>query len=80
MVQEGDETYAKLDGHGEEVAADRLRDVGTARDAGKVDEAGLDKALGALDGLEELLSEAEKKYKHQFLCSFRILSAYTTHR
>jgi hypothetical protein len=50
-------TYAKLDGDGEEVDASLGLDLLAAGDAGEVDVAGLDEALGALEGLEELLGE-----------------------
>ena len=51
-------THAELNGDREVVAASLLGDLGTTRDAGKVDVAGLDETLGTLDGFEELLSES----------------------
>lgn len=51
-------TYAKLDGNREEVDADLLRNRLATRDAGEVDVAGLNEALGALDGLQDLLGKA----------------------
>lgn len=53
-----DDTHAKLDGDGEEVAASLLGDLGTTGNAGKVDKARLDETLGTLDGLEQLLGES----------------------
>ena len=50
-------THSKLDRNGEEVEASLLGDLGAARNTGEVDVAGLDDALGALDGLEEFLGE-----------------------
>lgn len=58
------ETYAELDGDGEEVNASLLRDLLTTGNTGEVDVGGLDKALGALGGLEELLSEAVTGISH----------------
>jgi hypothetical protein len=49
---------AKLDGHREEVRAGGLGDSVTALDTGEVDEAGLDDALLALGGLDDLLGES----------------------
>ena len=51
-------TYAKLDGNREELGAGGLGDSITALNTGKVDEAGLDNALLALGGLDDLLGEA----------------------
>lgn len=51
-------TYAKLNGDGEEVDTGLLGDLLTTGDTGQVDVAGLDEALGTLDGLQQLLSEA----------------------
>lgn len=51
-------THAKLDRHGEEVTAGLLGDLITARDTREVDIAGLDEALGAREGLEQLLGES----------------------
>lgn len=51
-------TYAELDGDGEELAASLLSNSSAAGDTGEIDEAGLNKALLALDGLEDLLGEA----------------------
>jgi hypothetical protein len=53
----GGNTYAKLDGDREEVNANLGLDLLAAGDAGEVDVAGLNEALGALEGLEELLGE-----------------------
>jgi hypothetical protein len=53
-------TYAKLNGDGEEVDTSLLSNLLTAGNTGKVDVAGLDKALLALDGLENLLGESIK--------------------
>jgi hypothetical protein len=50
-------SYAKLDGNGEEVCSSDLRNGFTARHTGKVDKAGLDDALLALKGLDDLLGE-----------------------
>lgn len=58
------ETYAKLNGNGEEVNTSLLSNLLTTGDTGEVDVAGLDKALGALGGLEELLSEAVTGISH----------------
>lgn len=51
-------TYAELDGDGEEVTASLLGDGLAARNTGQVDVAGLDEALLASGGLEDLLGEA----------------------
>lgn len=51
-------TYAKLNGHREEVRAGGLRNSVTTSDTREVDEAGLDNALLALGCLDHLLSEA----------------------
>ncbi len=53
-------TYAKLDGDREEVDADLRLDLLATGNTGEVDVAGLDKALGALDSLEELLGEPKE--------------------
>lgn len=57
-------TYAELHRDGEEVNASLLSNLLTTGDTGEVDVAGLDKALGALGGLEELLSEAVTGISH----------------
>ncbi|KAI6750068.1 hypothetical protein HG531_007333 [Fusarium graminearum] len=51
-------TYAKLDGDREEVAASFLSNGLASGNTGKVDVAGLNKALLALDGTENLLGES----------------------
>ncbi len=56
-VPEGS-TYSELDGDREEVNASLLGNLLSAGNTGKVDEAGLDEALGTLDSLEDLLGEA----------------------
>ena len=56
-IVRGEETYAKLNGDGEEVDASLGLDLLAAGNAGEVDVAGLDEALGALEGLEKLLGE-----------------------
>ena len=58
------QTYAELDGDGEEVDTSLLSNLLTTGDTGKVDVAGLDKALGALGGLEELLGETVTGISH----------------
>lgn len=57
---DGTATYAKLDGDREEVDARLLLDLLAAGNAREVDVAGLNEALGALGGLEELLSEPKE--------------------
>lgn len=49
---------AKLNGYGEEVGAGGLCDGVTTVNTGQVDEAGLDNALLALGGLDDLLGES----------------------
>jgi hypothetical protein len=53
-------TYAELDWDGEELAAGRLLDGFTTGNTRKVDEAGLDNTLLALDGPDDLLGESVK--------------------
>ena len=50
-------THAKLNRDGEELAASLLGNLLAAWDTRQVDVAGLDKALCALDSLEQLLGE-----------------------
>ncbi len=54
----GQSTYAELNGDGEEVAAGSLGDGVTAGNTRQVDVAGLNETLLALDGSQDLLSEA----------------------
>jgi len=49
---------AKLDGYGEEVGAGGFCDSVAAVDTGEVDKAGLDDALLAVRGLDDLLGES----------------------
>ena len=49
---------AKLDGHGEEIGAGSLSDGITTLDTREVDEAGLDEALLALGGPDDLVGES----------------------
>jgi hypothetical protein len=51
-------SYAKLDGNGEEVGSSDLCNGIAARHTGKIDKAGLDDALLALEGLDDLLRKA----------------------
>jgi hypothetical protein len=53
-------TYAELDGDGEELNADSLRNLFATRHAREVDVAGLDNTRLALCGLENSLREARK--------------------
>lgn len=54
-------SYTELDGDRKEVGACLLGNDVTAGDAGKVDVAGFDQALGALGGPEELLGKSTYK-------------------
>jgi hypothetical protein len=54
-----EDTHPKLDGDREEVTPSLLGNLGTARNAWKVDEAGLDETLSTLQGLQQLLSEPD---------------------
>ena len=54
-------THAKLNGDGEEVDTGLLADLLAARNAGEVDVAGLDEALDARGGLEDLLGEPKRQ-------------------
>lgn len=51
-------TYAKLNGNGEEIGTSLLGDDITAGNTGEVDVAGLNEALFALDGANDLFGEA----------------------
>ena len=51
-------TYAKLNGHREEVAARQLCDLGSTLDAREIDVRGLDDALLALGGPDNLFGKA----------------------
>jgi hypothetical protein len=65
---------AKLDRHGEEVGAGGLCDGVAAGDTWQVDEAGLDDALLALGGLDDLLGESglvSQVYAGVFEMSYR---------
>lgn len=57
-------TYAKLDWNGEEVDAGSLRNTIATSNARKIDEAGLDDALFALNGLDNLFGEPETSIGH----------------
>lgn len=51
-------THAELNWDGEEVDANLLGDFLTTRNTGQVNIAGLDKALGTRDSLQQLLGES----------------------
>lgn len=61
VIKGRNSTYSELNGDREEVAASRLGNSLTSRNAGKVDVAGLNEALLALDSPEDLLSESAKR-------------------
>ena len=57
-------TYTELDRHREEVAASQLLDLLAALDTGQVHVGRGDDAALALDGLDDVLGEAETRVGH----------------